>query len=685
MKSFIFAAVFWTWFGSVLASSELCDSFETKRYLTAQEVKDELGPWFRTQFDEWKTDHKESEPRFWSWFHQKYSPGMTESILSCKLSGTCSPVSCREISDKYSLDVQRNALFAMESVVNFHNAMWMIKEANVEAFNNVEANMQSLLSQFSDGKNVDHQKSEFKKNLQLWAHAIIAITMVAAALFTGFASALSLTTALAAVAPTQIVMDQAETAGINLVAAAMRVDTAIAGAVGTVSSSAVSLTTDMLAGPDYAEKISTVAREAMSQNQDLATKFFDANMLALLKGDIGGAKDYALVDIVEGGRYANTTELVPEYRDQLRYMWTASAISSMWSVENSYIVVSDVSSGSCKSDHRGPQILKSCLGEYPTKVFYTYFLSRCREGIKGKPLVRGPPGHELLKKMTNFTLDDVVRSSMTHLKDHGNKTPRPLMGVEGFEALFGPGKAIVHGGGRARGIFTIPVCYTPGGQAISSINFKKSRNMPCACSKFSFSGKHHRAAEMDHSEVQAQALQKRNDDEGGWQNDYKTTYDFFLSSGIGSSHDFRSYCRSGRKSGNSCNRKDHEHWSWPQGVTGPKHPFHKCKPNSHEHIGCQKPHNDGHHENKHCAGHDAMAMDYSVEMGGMNATWSNSTGPDYDDVEDSDDEDDDATDLEEVDDSDGESGDEGEPQADEHDGLDEARTPEARLSVAFMA
>ncbi|KAG9664009.1 hypothetical protein KCU64_g957, partial [Aureobasidium melanogenum] len=567
MRFFIFTAIFWTWFGSVLASSELCDSFETKRYLTAQEVKDELGPWFRTQFDEWKTDHAAAEPRFWSWFHQKYSPGMTDSILSCKLSGTCSPVSCTHISDKYSLDIKRNALFAMESVVNFHNAMWMIKEANVEAFNNVEANMQSLLSQFSDGKNVDHQKSEFKKNLQLWAHTIIAITMVATALFTGFGSVLSLGTALAGTG--MLVLDGPTAASLNAIAAIARMNSAITGAI------------------DYAEKISTVAREAMTQNQLLSTKFFDANMLALLQGKVGGTKDYALVDIVQGGRYTNTTEILPLYRDQLRNMWTASAISTMWSVENSYIVVSDVSS------------------EYPTKVFYTYFLSRCREGIKGKPLVRGPPGHELLKKMTNFTLDDVVRSSMTHLKDHGNKLPRPQMGVEGFDTLFGPDTAIVHGGGRARGIFTIPVCYTPGGQAISSINFKKSRNMPCACSKFSFSEKHHMAAEMDYIELQAQALQKR--DAGGWHNDYKTTYNFFLSSGIA--------------------------------LRGPIIEL------------------------------DASAMDYSNGAGGMNATWRNSTGvSDYDADDDSDDEYDDAADLEDVDDSDGESEDEDEPQADSHDG-----------------
>ncbi|KAK6002952.1 hypothetical protein QM012_000797 [Aureobasidium pullulans] len=277
---------------------------------------------------------------------------------------------------------------------------------------------------------------------------------------------------------------------------------------------------DLLDGPNYAEKIHTAAREAMAQNQHLTTKLFDTNMLVLLQGKVGVSKDFTLVDIVQGGQYVNTTEILPSYRDELRNMWTASAISTIWSLEHSYIVASDVSSGTCKSDHRGPQILKSCLEEYPTKVFYTYFLSRCREGLRGKPLVRGPPGNELLTKLTSFTLDDVVRSSMTHLKGHGNKIPKPAMGVESLATLFGPKTAIMHGGGRARGLFMIPVCYTPGGHAISSINRKRSRNMSCACCKFSFSGKNHMAADMDHSELQAQALEKR-DDNDGWNNDFR--------------------------------------------------------------------------------------------------------------------------------------------------------------------
>lgn len=572
----------------------------------------------------------------------------------------------------------------MESVVNFHNAMWMIKEANVEAFNNVDANMQSLLSQFSDGKNVDHQKAKFREHLQVVMHSIIAIAVLSTAIFTGFTSALSLGTAFAAVMKElDVATNQLNVAVGNLVASAGRLDIAIISGIGSIGSTTGQLTTDMLDGPDHAEKIHTAAREALAQNQLLTTKLFDLNMLALLEGKVGVSKDFGLVDIVQGGRYANTSEMLPSYRDELRYMWTASAVSTIWSMEHSYIVVSDVSSGSCKSDHRGPQILKSCLEEYPTKVFYTYFLSRCREGINKMPLIRGPPSNELLEKMTNFTLDDVVRSSMTYLKDHGNKIPKPQMGVEGLATLFGPDTAIMHGGGRARGIFNFPVCYTPGGQAISSINRKESRNMPCACSKFSFSGKHHMATDMNHAEIQAQALQKR--DSGRWHNDYKATYDFFLSSGIGTSKKFRRYCKRNRgidnKHGNSCHRKNHEHWSWPQGIVGPKHPFHKCKTTGHKYIGCQQPNNDGHHQNKHCAGHalglDALAVDYSAESAGaagMNATWRNSTGiSDYDDVDDSDDAEnsgddvDDAADSDDVDDSGGESGDEDEPQADEHD------------------
>jgi len=71
-------------------SSELCDSFKENRYITTEEAQEQLGPWFEGEFNEWESSHKDEQPRFWSWFHQKYSPGSTDSILDCKLDGPCS-------------------------------------------------------------------------------------------------------------------------------------------------------------------------------------------------------------------------------------------------------------------------------------------------------------------------------------------------------------------------------------------------------------------------------------------------------------------------------------------------------------------------------------------------------------------------------------------------------------------
>lgn len=378
-------------------------------------------------------------------------------------------------------------------------------------------------------------------------------------------------------------------------------------------------------------------------------------MVSLLNGTEGITGNLTLVDIVRRGQYANTTEILPSFRDELRSLWTASAISTIWSTEHSYIVASDVGNGGCKGDHRGPQALKSCLDAYPNKVFYTYFKSNCREGIAGRPLLRGPPGHELLKKYTNFTLDDVVESSMTNFEAHGNQQLRPMVGAEGFETLFGNTSAIAHGGGRARGLFTLSVCYTPGGEAISSINLKKGRNLPCACSNFNFPEERLLAAGLQ-PRSQLQAAKKRSAKRGGWSGDQQASFNFIYSSGLHESQDFHYLCTHGRakkRRGNSCKQDNSVTWKWPSGgleegnaATGDTnlataaakkkkknkvttHPYKKCRSNKHKYVGCETPHNDGHKQNKKCS-KKAMGladMDYSMVIAGLNGntTWKNST------------------------------------------------------------
>jgi hypothetical protein len=114
-------------------------------------------------------------------------------------------------------------------------------------------------------------------------------------------------------------------------------------------------------------------------------------MLDVLDGASGMLTDLILVDVVQSGLYANTTSLTPEFETQLRYLWTASAIGTMWSTENTYIVASDVSEDGCKADSRGHPSLKACLEEYPDKVFYTFFKTIGCEGINDRALIVVPP------------------------------------------------------------------------------------------------------------------------------------------------------------------------------------------------------------------------------------------------------------------------------------------------------
>jgi hypothetical protein len=71
-------------------SGPLCESLKQKRHISSEEAKEKVGPWFEGQFNEWHKSHRVQEPRFWSWFAQKYAPSAADSILDCKLASACS-------------------------------------------------------------------------------------------------------------------------------------------------------------------------------------------------------------------------------------------------------------------------------------------------------------------------------------------------------------------------------------------------------------------------------------------------------------------------------------------------------------------------------------------------------------------------------------------------------------------
>jgi hypothetical protein len=262
-------------------------------------------------------------------------------------------------------------------------------------------------------------------------------------------------------------------------------------------------------------------------------------------------------------------------------------------------------------------------------VFYTFFKSAAREGQPHAALIRGPPGHAQLEKYTNLTMADVVQSSMAFYKDHDNIPVESRKGLKGLDSLYGNTTAI-NSGGRARGLFTLAVCYSPGGQAISSVNSKKNRNYPCMCTKFPWAHGNAAAESTKHAPslqnlprhmAAGSSLHKR----GGYdwdQSDATASYNFFRGSGLFQSQDLHSYCTHESTHvtpGNHCKEDKSVTWTWPEG-NGYKHlvhPFTKCKCRGHEYVGCEAPHNNGWDENKKCGGGKARLNTGGAVDGGV--------------------------------------------------------------------
>lgn len=429
-------------------------------------------------------------------------------------------------------------------------------------------------------------------------HAIIAVTVIASSGLSLVSSGLALQNAIMA----KSAMNAGRTAvkSSGLLKESLNFPSNVLKGINSIEAGGASYVSDIMTSSDYTSQIQMVVKHIMTQNQDMATKLFDANMLNVLDETEGMIANLTIVDIVQSGLYANTTSLTPEFETQLRYLWTASAIGTMWSTENNYIVASDVSDGGCKADSRGHPSLKACLDEYPDKVFYTFFKTNARGGIYDRALMRGPPGHKRLKEATNFTITDVVRSSMTTFEQFRNKDSGSLMGATGFQTLFGNASAMGNGGGPARGLFNLPICYTPGGEAITSINTKEGLNYPCMCSMFNVKSQGQRSksaggeeqqesvddeenqeqADDEEEESQNDILSKRESSSGTWTGDIDATHDFLVASRMYSSGDFRQFCQRNKNKfkfweahGNKCELDKSHTWSWPKdGDTGKEEP-----------------------------------------------------------------------------------------------------------------
>ncbi|KAG9849042.1 hypothetical protein KCU98_g4706, partial [Aureobasidium melanogenum] len=569
--------------------SPLCVKIQEEGPLKPEQAKSIVGPWAQGQFDEWKA----ADPggHFWTWLHRKWAPDAADSIIDCKLSRTCSPVTCRLIDDQHDIEDQWSAYWTLESLTTFHNMAYEIKDAHEKAWLSVRGEIGTIMGTFSDGSNIEKHKAKHDRNWKIASHFITTIAMLLSAISVFLSALIGL-----------------EAITLAISAEAIRMIGSTGGLFGTVATSALNFGTDMMETKDYVSKTTNMLLESQKINQDRIVDRFDAYMLDLLSGKSDRAlTNSRLVHLVQQGRYASSSSVfTPEINQALRQQWVASYVSSIWNLEGTYIVMANTRN--CESDSRGFKPLRVCLEEAPEYVFYTFSKSVVREGTNHKAYIRGPIGHKKLKAQTGFTLKDAVRASYVYSKRNGYSVSSGAPESEDMvDSFFGPKS--LEAGGKAHGLFNIPILYSPKGQAISSINSRNNRNYPCMGAALPWSKKKH-----NHDS----SLEARHDEK--WtDNDPKTMFQFLNATGFYKSGDWWGYCHGARKHhGNHCRGNEDVNWEGKFGSDQYHklhHPFKKCKGRGHGFTGCERPNNNGYDKNRpsDCGGKHNMAEGYVAE------------------------------------------------------------------------
>jgi len=586
----------------------LCIRLEEEgHHLTPEQANNTVGPWAKGQYEEW--NKTETHDEFWHWLHVKWAPDAADTIIECRLSGLCSTVSCFLIAGNYSIQDQWSAYWALESITAFHNIAYEIKRANQDAWTGVANNVNTLVATFSDGSNIEAHKQQHDNHWKLASYVILGLATLISAVGFFYAAVLGLAAAMLE-APIQ--------AAISAEAATMIASSSYL--FNGPANIALNFGTVAMGSKDYVSKITNTLADSQTQNHDQIADNFDEYMRGLFNGS-----DSGLPHLVQKGGYVNNTRvLTPEHNKQLQDRWRASYISSLWNLEGTYIVMADT--GNCESDSRGFKALRVCLEEAPQYVFYIFSKSIIREGTNHKALVRGPIGHANLKASTNFTLTDVVRASLVYSRRNGYSvsTGAPEGKEDMLGSFFGPASA--EEGGKAHGLFNIPILYSPGGQAISSINTRHNRNYPCMAARLPWS----------ENNDQQRSLQSR--DMEWTDNDPETMFQFLNATGFYKSRDWWAYCHGDRKNhGNHCRGNKKIDWTGKFGPDQCKkihHPFKSCKARKgHDHgfVGCERPKNNGYDKNKRgdCGGKQMVADGFV----GSDAQWSNMTALEADDME----------------------------------------------------
>ncbi|RMZ69387.1 hypothetical protein GMOD_00006181 [Pyrenophora seminiperda CCB06] len=436
----------------------------------------------------------------------QFAPDLLLSQLLCDTGGACSLVSCKLLKEDLSEEDKQMALYVFEQISGFHHQCTSMQTGLRNSGDYVFNAIPELVSTYSSATRIQVTIKNYRKKKEI--DTSITSGMI---FFAG--------------------------QGIAVVKALVDVITPPGGEEVSKVPAAASTTITFLSGvfdrlknldkllqeedPDYARDLRGDLRSKLNQYLHLVVDKMSDDIVAFLEGD-KNSSGRDLLDVLTAGDFLIKDGVKGmEFKALSDKALFGSVINALWSWERAYVVEADVPDNQCQSDSRGPSQSRVCLDERPNKVYYLQALDQESE-IAAKAHTKSLDGYSRIHAPTGYrnfgegednaayglTKEDIVRSSLSV-----------------FETRFktrihtpGPQTKNRHDTDNVNGIFRLPVCRNPEGQAISSVWSQKDRHYPCMCGNFGW-------------------------DDSSWNADKDETSYFLIETGLMYSNMWGTFCR----------------------------------------------------------------------------------------------------------------------------------------------
>ncbi|KAI9726810.1 MAG: hypothetical protein M1828_000666 [Chrysothrix sp. TS-e1954] len=425
--------------------------------------------WARNALEMFKrAEGDEKAPTFGEYLQRMYAPDLAVQTMSCKVTGWCSPISCKEFQgprETNMTDFDRNAAWIlMTSLSNLNLYYTNLGVAAERAARNVGDQQKILVEKYTYVHEEKDQLQHRNQMTNVAIHSCLTAGLIAGGSI-GF---------------------MAPPAG------------AVGGTVGGAYAGGLALLSDFMQ-LDWSNLIENGEINLEGTLALVSTQLHDRIQKVgqvLINGD---SVDYDgekinVITVLEKGQFALPNIATPdELQKRFFKSWMAAVINSSWRYSRAYIIDADVLEGeTCESDPRSRWDVKICLKAYPKKLYQLATIDRSHEKDKFRwthkiwwpldilhtyPQVRVAPGYKTLESVANITLKEVMTSSLSYYEKfkHRNITSLSVKDIESLNQ----GPAGIQG--VSAGVFDIPVCRSPKGAWLTEYSSDQMRNYPCMC------------------------------------------------------------------------------------------------------------------------------------------------------------------------------------------------------------